>query len=379
MRVGTVELHDFRSYVSATLTFEQGVNVLIGPNGIGKTNVVEAVGYISTLGSHRVAADLPLVRAGAAQAVVRAQCVRGDRSTVSEIMINPGRANRVQVNGSPVRPRDFVGKLRCVVFAPEDQGLVRGDPSDRRRWLDDVLVQRAPRYAGVRSDYERVVRQRTALLKSMAATRGAAARSGATSTLDVWDAQLAATGADLLFGRLSVLNELSGLVEEAYERVAPSKAATVDYDARSSTDSGQKLPRDREQLEETLRHQIEIRRSDELMRGVTLVGPHRDDLALTIAGLPAKSYASHGECWSLALSMRLGAFELMRRLDDGAGDPVLILDDVFAELDEARRSALVEVASGSEQVLVTAAVAHDIPPGLNGARFTVRAGEVARD
>ncbi len=386
MRVGTVELYDFRSYTHADLTFEAGVNVLVGPNGVGKTNVVEAVGYASTLSSHRVAADLPLVRRAAAQAIVRVQAVRtsadnSQRAELIEIAITPGRANRIQISGSPVRARDVVGHLRTVSFAPEDLSLVKGDPSDRRRLIDEVLVQRAPRYVAVRADYERVVRQRTALLRSMAGTRGATARAEAGSTLAVWDGQLIETGAALLFGRLSLLKELGGRIEAAYTQVAPGKAATVGYDPRSFSriEAAADLPRDREQLEDLLRDEIECRRPDELARGMTLVGPHRDDLALRIDDMPAKNYGSHGECWSLALAMRLGSFDLMRSLDDGSGDPVLILDDVFAELDQSRRDALVNVAVSSEQVLITAAVAHDVPGELAGSRFTVTPGQVTRD
>lgn len=379
MRVGSLELHDFRSYAHAQLQFCPGVNVLLGPNGVGKTNIVEAVGYASTLSSHRVATDQPLIRAGATAAVVRLEVHRGTRTFRAEIQLITGKSNRLQISGSPVRPRDFLGQLRSITFAPEDLALVKGDPAERRRFLDDVLVQRAPRYAAVRSDYERVVRQRTTLLRSLAATRGSG-RSEAHSTLQVWDDQLCAAGAALLFGRLSVLGELAPLVETAYASVAPGKAAGVEYDHRSmkQLDPGFALPRDKDQLEMLLRAEVEGRRADELARGLTLVGPHRDDVALSIGGLPAKSHASHGESWSLALALRLGSFELMRLIDDGGGDPVLILDDVFAELDESRRNALVKVADSAEQVLVTAAVKQDVPENLASTGFTVSEGQVSR-
>lgn len=380
MRVGNLELHDFRSYETAQLEFQPGVNVLIGPNGVGKTNIVEAVGYASTLDSHRVAADLPLIRSGAESAVIRLEVILGGRTLRAEIAINPGRSNRLQISGSPVRPRDFVGQLRSVTFAPEDLALVKGDPAERRKFLDDVLAQRAPRYSGVRSDYERVVRQRSTLLKSLAGARSSA-RSEAESTLQVWDDQLATTGASLLFGRLSLLGELAPLVNTAYAAVAPGKPASLSYDHRSLklVPVHTALPRSVDQLEQILRDEIASRRSDELARGVTLVGPHRDDVTLTIGDLTAKSHASHGECWSLALALRLGSFELMRLIDDGGGDPVLILDDVFAELDQGRRNALVKVADSSEQVLVTAAVAQDVPDILASASFIVTEGAVQRD
>lgn len=380
MHVSELELHNFRSYEAATITFQPGVNVLVGPNGVGKTNVVEAVGYVSTLSSHRVAADLPLIRKGADHAVVRASAIRGGRDVGLEISINAGRANRLQVSGSPVRSGDFISQLQTVTFAPEDLALVKGDPADRRRFLDDVLIARAPRYHSVKADYERVVRQRTTLLRTISGTRGAASRSDAESTLAVWDEQLVSNGASLLFGRLSVLNEIEPLVAQAYEHVAPGKSASISYVPRSFADLNEhsQLPRDRSELEELLRKEIERRRSEEVARGVTVVGPHRDDVLLMIGELPAKAYASHGECWSMALSLRLASFELMRGLDDVAGDPVLILDDVFAELDATRRAALAKVAMGAEQVLVTAAVLDDVPDELQAAHFRVTPGQVAR-
>ena len=380
MQISELELHNFRSYEVATIRFESGVNVLVGPNGVGKTNVVEAVGYVSTLNSHRVATDLPLIRKDSDQAIVRATAIRGQRQVGLEIAINPGRANRLQVSGSPVRSTDFVSQLQTVVFAPEDLALVKGDPSDRRRFLDEVLVARAPRYHSVKSDYDRVVRQRTTLLRSIAGARGATARAGAESTLAVWDDQLVAHGASLLFGRLSLLNEISDFVSTAYEQVAPGKSASISYLPRSFTDGNEDtvLPRDRGELEELLRKEIELRRSEEFARGVTVVGPHRDDVLLTIGELPAKAYASHGECWSMALSLRLASFELMRGLDDIPGDPVLILDDVFAELDSTRRAALAQVAMNAEQTIITTAVVEDIPSELQALQFRVTPGEVNR-
>ncbi|MFZ1669630.1 MAG: DNA replication and repair protein RecF, partial [Candidatus Nanopelagicales bacterium] len=275
MRVERVELFDFRSYPHVEVSFEPGVNVLLGPNGIGKTNVVEAVGYVSTMSSHRVAADLPLVRVESPQAVIRVESIRRARSSVTEIAIIPGRANRVQISGSPVRARDVVGQLRTVLFAPEDLALVKGDPSDRRRFLDDLLVQRAPRYAAVRGDYERIVRQRTSLLKSMAGRGTRPLDESAASTLEVWDEQLAEVGASLLFGRLSLMAEIDELVASAYGRVAPGKSATIAYYPRwlSTDHDGYALPRDRELLRDLLREHISLKRREELARGVTLIGP----------------------------------------------------------------------------------------------------------
>lgn len=378
MQMLQLELFNFRSYQEAELTFAPGVNVLVGSNGVGKTNLAEAVGYLSTLSSHRVASDLPLVRKDADQAVLRAGVNRGQRQIQLEIAINPGRANRLQLSGSPVRATDFVSQLQTVVFAPEDLALVKGDPGDRRRFLDDLLVARAPRYHAVKADYDRVVRQRTTLLRSIAGTRGASARSGAESTVLVWDDQLVSHGASLLFGRLSLLNEISSLVSSAYEHVAPGRSAGIAYQPRSFADlpGDASLPRDRDALEDLLRKEIALRRNEEFARGVTVVGPHRDDVLLTIGELPAKGYASHGECWSMALALRLASFELMRGLDDVPGDPVLVLDDVFAELDATRRSALAAVAMDAEQTIITAAVGDDVPHALTAKQFHVSPGEV---
>ncbi len=378
MQVLQLELRNFRSYEEAEVTFVPGANVLLGPNGVGKTNVAEAVGYLSTLASHRVAADLPLVRKNSDQAILRGAVSRGQRRIQLEIAINPGRANRLQLSGSPVRSHDFVSQLQTVIFAPEDLSLVKGDPGDRRRFLDELLVARAPRYHSVKTDYDRVVRQRTSLLRSIAGSRGAASRSGAESTLTVWDDQLASNGAALLFGRLCLLHEITELVAAAYEHVAPSRLAGIAYQPRSFNDLPQDtvLPRDRDALEELLRKEIALRRSEEFARGVTVVGPHRDDVLLTIGELPAKAYASHGECWSMALALRIASFELMRGLDDVPGDPVLILDDVFAELDVTRRNALATVAMNAEQTIITAAVADDVPEALTAKQFHVTPGQV---
>jgi DNA replication and repair protein RecF len=377
-----LQVTDFRSWPTADVAFEPGPNVLVGANGQGKTNLVEAVEYLATLGSHRVATDAPLVRQGSAHAVVRATAVKDGRELLVELEITPGRANRARINRSPVgRPRDVLGIIRTVLFAPEDLALVKGDPGDRRRFLDELLVARSPRFAGVRSDYDRVLKQRGALLK----TAGAAMRAGRTgdiSTLDVWDGHLARHGGELLAGRLDLVADLAPYVASAYGGVAPgSVPAGVRY--RSSL--GDALPgeygvadgerADPEVLDAALLVALARTRDQEIDRGVSLVGPHRDELDLTLGDLPARGYASHGESWSLALALRLAAYELLRV--DGT-EPVLVLDDVFAELDRQRRAALTKVAAQAEQVLVTAAVAEDVPSELAGARYDVAGGEVRR-
>ncbi|OIV37240.1 DNA replication/repair protein RecF [Mangrovactinospora gilvigrisea] len=379
MHLTHLSLADFRSYPRAEVSLGPGVVAFTGPNGQGKTNLVEAVGYLAALGSHRVSGDAPLVRSGAERAYVRGAVQGGGRSTLLEVEINPGRANRARINrGAPVRPRELLGSLRTVLFAPEDLTLVKGDPGDRRRFLDELLVARAPRLAGVRQDYERVLKQRNALLRTVAmARRAARGAKPDLSTLDVWDAHLARAGAELTARRLELVAALRPLVDAAYARIAPGGGeASLEY--RGSV--GAALPAEGSEpaeLEAVLAAALAESRPQEVERGVTLVGPHRDELLLGLGGLPAKGYASHGESWSLALALRLASYDLLRADDgQGLGDPVLILDDVFAELDARRRDRLAELVADGEQVLVTAAVPEDVPAALSGARFEVADGAV---
>ncbi|MGW1681774.1 DNA replication/repair protein RecF [Saccharopolyspora sp. NPDC002376] len=389
MYVRHLQVTDFRSWPHADLALEPGITALVGSNGQGKTNLVEAIGYIATLGSHRVASDAPLVREGAGRAVVRAAVVNGGRELLVELEITPGKANRARINrGAAAKPRDVLGILRTVLFAPEDLSIVRGDPGERRRFLDELLVSRAPRFAGVRSDYERVLKQRSALLKSA----GAAKRGGAKAdlrTLEVWDGHLARFGAELLAGRLDLVAAIAPHMTSAYANVAATDEASLPSSRVASlryrSSLGASLPEgygepmgkvaDVEELEAALLEELARVRSQEIERGVSLVGPHRDDLELLLGELPAKGYASHGESWSLVLALRLASYHLLT--EDGA-EPVLILDDVFAELDRRRRARLAELVAGAEQVLVTAAVAEDVPPELAGVRYDVREGEVRR-
>jgi DNA replication and repair protein RecF len=375
MHVRHLSLVDFRSYPTAELALDAGPSVFVGPNGQGKTNLVEAIGYVATLGSHRVAHDAPLVRAGTERAIVRTVIVQAGRELIVELEIVPGRANRARLNRAPVaRPREVLGALRTVLFAPEDLALVRGDPSERRKFLDDLLVARHPRYAGVRADYDRVLKQRNALLK----TAGSARRAGSAGdlrTLDVWDNHLAEHGAALLAGRLDLVASLSPYATKSYDAVSRGKGPAVIAYKPSWTDEGDGAEADRELLGAQLLAALARVRQQEVDRGTTLVGPHRDDLVLTLGDLPAKGYASHGESWSYALALRLASYDLLTA--DG-GEPVLILDDVFAELDSQRRERLAELVGRAEQVLVTAAVAGDVPEVLQGARYDVASGEVRR-
>ncbi|HEY0224791.1 MAG TPA: DNA replication/repair protein RecF, partial [Mycobacterium sp.] len=365
MYVRHLGLRDFRSWAAADLELEPGRTVFVGPNGFGKTNLVEALWYSTTLGSHRVSTDQPLIRTGAARAVVSTIVVNEGRECAIDLEIAAGRANKARLNRSPVRStREVVGVLRSVLFAPEDLSLVRGDPSDRRRYLDDLATVRRPTVAGVRADYDRVLRQRTALLKSLTGSRHRGDPS-ALDSLDVWDSRLAEHGAQLMGARIDLVNLLAPEVEKAYQLLAPaSRPASIAYrasiDGLAVAGAADAASTDREFLEAALLAALAERRHAELERGMCLVGPHRDDLELRLGDQPAKGFASHGESWSFAVALRLASYELLRA--DG-GEPVLLLDDVFAELDTARRQALAGVAESAEQVLITAAVLEDIPAG----------------
>jgi DNA replication and repair protein RecF len=399
VHVRHLSLTDFRSYPSAELSLGPGVTTFLGPNGQGKTNLVEAVGYLASLSSHRVATDQPLVRFGADRAVIRGVVVRAGRETLVELELNLGGRNRAQLNRAPMpRPREILGTLGTVLFAPEDLALVKGDPSGRRAFLDDLLVQRQPRWAGVRADHDKVLKQRGALLKSAAPVlrRGGSRRQGrfttegesvtearesALHTLDVWDSQLARIGAQLLSGRLRLVRALAPYLSQAYQAVSAAQSdARVEYRSSlrepiAAAIAGGEVP-DVDELEKELLASFAEVRDQEVERGMSLVGPHRDDLQLFLGPLQARGYASHGESWSLALALRLAAFQLLRA--DLGEDPVLVLDDVFAELDVGRRERLASLVAECEQVLITAAVDADVPAVLreSGTTFSVSLGEV---
>jgi DNA replication and repair protein RecF len=375
--LSALSLTDFRSYSQVDLQLSAGRTTFLGPNGQGKTNLLEAIGYLSTLGSHRVSGDAPLVRLGAERAIVRGAIVRDERTVTIEIELVPGRANRARVNRGPVpRPREVLGLLRTVLFAPEDLALVKGDPGGRRQFLDDLLVARAPRYAGVRADYERVNKQRTTLLKTAGQARRGRGGSADLSTLDVWDDHLAKVGGELLAGRLRAVELMSPLVDHAYEQVSDNRGPiTLEY--RASVPELGEHGRDPATLAAQLLAELLRLRPQEIERGVSLAGPHRDDLVLSVGALPARGYASQGESWSLALALRLASYELLREGEYGGSEPVLLLDDVFAELDTSRRNRLAELLAPAEQVLITAAVAEDVPAALRGQILSVGSGTVS--
>lgn len=375
MYVRHLGLRDFRSWAHAELELSPGATVLVGANGHGKTNLVEALWYSATLGSHRVATDAPLIRSGAPRAVVSTIVVNDGRELAVDLEIAAGRANKVRLNRAPVRSaREVIGVLRAVLFAPEDLTLARGDPADRRRYLDELAAIRRPRIAAVRTDYDKVLRQRTALLRNAAGARHRVDRSF-LDTLDVWDAQLAGHGAQLMAARIDLVNQLAPEVEKAYQVLAPgTRPASIRYRAKLENDE---LCDDADHLEVALLAALSQRRTAELERGMCLVGPHRDELELRLGDHLVKGFASHGESWSMALALRLAAYQLLR--GEGA-EPVLLLDDVFAELDTARRRALAEVAAGAEQVLVTTAVPEDLPRHWQSHRVAIelRDGEDGR-
>ena len=395
MHVARLSLTDYRNYERAELELGPGATVLVGRNGQGKTNLVESIGYLSTLGSHRVSSDQPLIRAGADAAIVRALLAHGERELLVELQLNRQGANRAQLNRSPVKTRELPRYAHSVLFAPEDLAIVRGEPSVRRRMLDELLVQRTPRLSGVMADYERVLKQRNSLLKS-ARVRGLSADR--LPTLDIWDERLVDLGSELIDQRVALIAELSGPLAAAYHSIvdadhAPSLRPSLSIDGADPDDDGPgasgaspsasgsvPAPADggaaaASDTRSRFASALQALRTRELERGITLVGPHRDDVLLLLNGLPAKGYASHGESWSFALALRLASAELLRR-DSSTGDPVLVLDDVFAELDRLRRQRLAEAIVGFEQVLVTAAVLEDVPEPLTARIVHIDAGRI---
>lgn len=374
MRVTHLSLSDFRNYRVAEVPFTPGPNLVVGRNGQGKTNLVEAIAYFATLGSHRVSNDSAMIRAGSDAAIARMRVAVEQRDVLLEMQLNREKPNRAQVNRNAVRPRELARWFSCVLFAPEDLSLVRGDPGVRRRFLDDAVTARNPVFAGVISDYERVVRQRTTLLKSARATGG---KGAVEATLEVWDAQLVDLGSRIMLARRSLVQALRDPLRSGYEAIVQHdhhpkiglhesvmQALEKQNVSRetSSLGVGDSDDVSRETVVAQFQQALRAVRRQELDRGVTLVGPHRDDALLELNHLPVKGYASHGESWSFALALRLAVATLLRE-ESPSGDPVIILDDVFAELDSRRRKALMSEVARFEQVIVTAAVEDDVPAG----------------
>ena len=371
MHVISLTAVDFRSYAFVEINLEPGVTTFIGSNGQGKTNLVEAISYCSTLSSHRVSQDLPLVKSDQPRAIVRTGVKYLDRTNWLEVEIWPSKTNKAKLNGSECKKtKEILGILQTITFSPEDLILVKGDPGDKRHFLDELLVQKSSSYAGVKSDYDRVLKQRNALLKSA----GPARRNNLESvlaTLDVWNDQLVNFGSQIIFARNQIINELLPYVSKSYAELAPtSKALNIKYLPNVATEN-----MTQKDLVIAMKEKLQERQQDELDRGLTLVGPHRDDMEVMIGELPAKGYASHGESWSVALALKLASFDLLKATSP-AGDPVLILDDVFAELDATRRNQLILRVKNVEQVLITAAVMEDVPKELVGNKLFVNNGKV---
>jgi DNA replication and repair protein RecF len=386
MLVRHLSLRDFRNYEVAEVALERGSNLFVGSNGQGKTNLVEAIGYLSTLGSHRVSFDAAMIRQDQESAIVRARVENGEQSALLEVQLNRSSPNRAQVNRGAIKPRELPRYFSSVIFAPEDIALVRGEPSGRRRFLDELLILRNPRFSGVISDYERVLKQRNSLLKSARTVRLSETQLG---TLDVWDDRLVALGSELIEARSSLIAEIAPEVTRAYAAVAgedqaASLSSYLSIHATSSEDDvvedaavrGERITASEAAID--YRAALARLRRAELARGITLAGPHRDDLVLGLNGMPARGYASHGESWSFALALKLASANVLRR-ESTTGDPVLVLDDVFAELDESRRTRLASAVGNFEQVLITAAVFDDVPEGLASRVVRIRAGHIEDD
>ena len=385
MRVTHLSLTDFRNYRTAEVPFAVGANLFVGRNGQGKTNLVESLGYLSTLGSHRVSSDQAMIRKDADAGIVRARIQHDGRELLIEVQLNRGSANRAQVNRGAIKPRELPRYFSSVLFAPEDLALVRGEPGIRRRFLDQLLIQRNPRFSAVIADYERVLKQRSTLLKSARASR---VREDQLGTLEIWDDRLVQLGSELIDARLDLIERLSDPLIAAYRSVAGDDhhprlipQLTI-FGAHVEDDDGAE-PDDVTgsagvATTEAFRRALSAVRRKELERGLTLVGPHRDDVLFELNELPAKGYASHGESWSFALALKLASAELLRR-ESTTGDPVLILDDVFAELDQARRRKLATAVAGYEQVLITAAVLDDVPEELTAHTVRIEAGAIVED
>ncbi|MBN9239298.1 MAG: DNA replication/repair protein RecF [Micrococcales bacterium 70-64] len=383
MIVTHLSLTDFRNYEHLDVALHPGANLFVGSNGQGKTNLVESLGYLSTLGSHRVSVDHAMIRAGQESAIVRARLASGEREILAEVQLNRTGPNRAQVNRSPIKTRELPRYFSSVLFAPEDLALVRGEPSGRRRFLDELLILRTPRMSSVVADYERVLRQRNTLLKTARNARGD------LSTLDIWDERLVTLGSEIIIARSWLVDELSPEVTRAYGAIAGADHAarlssrlsifsSSTDDEVEDADANRSGPLEQSAVADGFRAALARLRRAELDRGVTLAGPHRDDLVLELNALPARGYASHGESWSFALSLKLASAEVLRR-EASTGDPVLILDDVFAELDESRRGRLAAAVGDYEQVLITAAVFGDVPDELASNIVRIRAGAVVDD
>jgi len=359
--ITNLNLTNYRSYTTLDLTLDPGVSIFVGKNGEGKTNIAEAVLYLTFLSSHRASGNTPLIKLGNQSAYIRAKVKYPEREILVELEINADKANRAKVNQNQVRSqKEIFGIVQTIYFSPEDLDIVRGDPSERRRFIDQLLTLRSPRIAGVISDYERAVKQRNSLLKTRASV----------DALNPWDKQVAELGGELITLRMLALDELKPIFNQVYKDISDTKPAEIVY--KSSIENP---TLNQGENSEKIMERLVNNRGAELDRGLTLTGPHRDDLLLILGDHLVKGYASHGESWSIALSLKLATYNLLK---SDSLSPILILDDVFSELDEERRERLAEIAKGADQTIITVAVENDLPKSITGTRYLVRAGAVSK-
>ena len=361
MLITNLNLNNYRSYTTLDLSLDPGVSIFVGKNGEGKTNIAEAVLYLTFLSSHRASGNTPLIKLGNQSAYIRAKVKYPEREILVELEINSDKANRAKVNQNQVRSqKEIFGIVQTIYFSPEDLDIVRGDPSERRRFIDQLLTLRSPRIAGVISDYERAVKQRNSLLKTRASA----------DALNPWDKQVAELGGELITLRMLALDELKPIFNQVYKDISDTKPAEIVY--KSSIENP---TLNQSENSEKIMERLVNNRGAELDRGLTLTGPHRDDLLLILGDHAVKGYASHGESWSIALSLKLATYNLLKL--DGLS-PILILDDVFSELDEERRERLAEIAKSADQTIITVAVENDLPKSITGTKYLVRAGTVSK-
>ena len=361
MLITNLNLTNYRSYSTLDLSLNEGISIFVGKNGEGKTNIAESILYLTFLNSHRASGNTPLVKLGNQSAYIRAKVKYPEREILVELEINSEKANRAKVNQNPVRSqKEIFGIVQTIYFSPEDLDLVRGDPSERRRFIDQLLTLRSPRIAGVITDYDRAVKQRNSLLKTRASS----------DALIPWDKQVAELGGELISLRMKALGELNPIFNNIYKDISETKPAEILYKSSIENPSLEASENTNKIMERLVNN-----RGVELERGLTLTGPHRDDLTLMLGDHLVKGYASHGESWSIALALKLSTYQLLK--SDGLS-PILILDDVFSELDEDRREKLAQIAQGAQQTIITVAVENDLPKSLTGSKYLVKSGTVSK-
>lgn len=368
MYISRLVLDHYRSWDTCLLDLEPGVTIIKGRNGLGKTNLVEAIEVLSTGTSHRVSSSLPLVERGRSKATVRARIQGGEDPTDYELTITTKGAKRGRINGGPsLYMRDMVGKVPCVTFSPDDQRMVSGEPLVRRSFLDEAGALLDPDYFRSRQNFAHIAQQRSALLKQLLkqGDRGTDQRNAVLSGLEIWTGQFIQAGLDLTRRRMSLVAALAGPFETLYSDLAgPGQEANLDY--VPSLDEIRDQNGSESAVEEAISEHFQRIYPGEVARGTNLIGPQRDDLVFGLNGMQAREFASNGEMWTLALALRLALFEVIVQTKQVR--PIVVLDDVFAQLDEGRRSQILAFAGDQDQVLITVAADGDIP-SLDEARL----------